>query len=178
MDEATLGTTPVAEAPFGIATIHVPADSTVTQLEDQFLLLLDEIDGITRRDVTLASGSVTAVYLGNESSTNPRFGMVVGAIVKPSAAAGEFIEEFKTTRWGNPDLHDLTASGDGHAGEPAYREFSRTFPPGQFVIPNQPVYFLLWYRANDPVAFMVIGESVETREQLAMAVAETFAAAA
>jgi hypothetical protein len=77
-------------------------------------------------------------------------------------------------RWGDSKDHDVTAAGPGDGEEPAFREFSRTFPPGLFLLPYRPVFFLIWYRANDEYAFKVIGDSAAVREQLARAVVETF----
>ena len=64
-------------------------------------------------------------------------------------------------------------TGPGDATTPAFREFWRSFPPGLFAIPNQPVYFLIFYRANTQYAFMVIAASPAIRAALTVALAET-----
>jgi hypothetical protein len=84
--------------------------------------------------------------------------------------ADAVVADLQRRRWGDPQEHDLTASGPGGGGEPAYREFSRSFAPGLFLLPNRPVFFLLWYRAGEEYAFMVIGDTPAVREGLARAV--------
>jgi hypothetical protein len=137
-----------------------------------------EVAGMTFRQVTPGSDSATVVYLADETATSPDFGMVVVVQVEPDADAEAVLEKVVTDRWGHRELHQVTdesRDGSTHDGEAvAYRAFSRGFAPGQFVLPNRPVFFLIWYRERAEWAFMVIGHNAVARESLATAVVETF----
>jgi hypothetical protein len=160
-------------APYGIATVHLPAGLTPADVADELFFLPDEVAGLPQRQVTSDDSSATVVYAIDQGVPTPRFGMIVALKVMPAADADATVAGLQRERWGDPKDHDVTATGDGSAGEPAFREFSRTFPPGLFMLPYRPVFFLIWYRANDDYAFMVIGDSPAVREGLARAVART-----
>jgi hypothetical protein len=99
--------------------------------------------------------------------------VIVALVVPERDDADAVVAELQRTRWGNPASHTVTVSSRGDATTPAYREFWRAFPPGLFAIPNQPVYFLIFYRANTQYAFMVIAASPAIRAALAEALGET-----
>ena len=175
--------TPVASpaagaAPFGIGAVRLAAGLTPAQVADELYFMPDEVAGLPQRQVTSDNAGATVIYAIDEGVPTPRFGMVVVLKMTPAADAGAIVAGLQRDRWGDPKDHDLTSSGNGGADEPAFREFSRSFPPGLFMLPNRPVYFLIWYRANDEYAFMVIGESAAVREGLARAVAETLSESA
>jgi len=86
--------------------------------------------------------------------------------------ADAVVAELQRTRWGDPSTYTVTGSGSGDDSTPAFREFWRTFPPGLSAIPNQPVYFLIFYRANTQYAFMIIAASPAIRAALTAALAE------
>jgi hypothetical protein len=161
--------------PHGIDAVDLPEGLLASDLGGFLEEMPLSVAGLTRRDVMFQANSATAVYLADEDQAQPRFGMVVALIVEASADAGAAIAALQETRWGSPDLHDVTAAGDGGADGVAYREFSRSFAPGLFAIPNRPVYFFLWYRANSVYAFMVIGDTPESREALIEATVEAMA---
>ncbi len=132
-------------------------------------MLPEEVAGLPRRDIQTGADSATAIYLTGEESGQPQFGMIVLLIVPPSDDADAVVAELQRERWGAPRDQTVTASGRGDAGAPAFREFWRTFPPGLFALPNQPVYFLIAYRAGSGSAVMVIASSPAIRTALAEA---------
>jgi len=170
---AASASTPTAAgaAPYGIGAITLTPGLTPSQLADEFFFLPDDVAGLPQRQITSDATSATVVYAIDAGVPVPRFGMVVALRVDPTPDAATLITTLERDRWGDPKDHDLTAAGPDSATEPAYREFSRSFPPGLFLLPNRPVFFLLWYRANDEYAFMVIGDTPTVREGLARAVA-------
>jgi hypothetical protein len=165
-------------APYGIGAVRTLIGLSSADVADELFFLHDEIAGLPQRQVTSDSSSATVIYAIDEGVPVPRFGMIVAVQVTPSTDADTLIANLERDRWGDPKDHTITASGSGSASEPAFREFSRTFPPGMFLLPNRPVYFLLWYRANDDFAFMVMGDNPAVREGLARAVAETLSGTA
>jgi hypothetical protein len=173
---ATPMASPVASggAPYGIAAVRLPPGLTPSQIADELFSMPDDVAGLPQRQVTSDADSATVIYAIDEGLPTPRFGIVVVLKVESAANADAVVADLERRRWGDPAGHDVTGAGAGTAaGEPAYREFSRSFPPGLFLLPNQPVYFLLWYRAGDGYAYMVIGDRPEVREGLARAVTET-----
>ena len=178
-EPGTAVASPVAAgAPFGIGAIRLPAGLSPAEVADELFFMPDEVAGLPQRQVTSNGDSATVVYAIDEGVPTPRFGMVVVVKVTPAADADATVAGLERDRWGDPNDHDVTASGAGDAGEPAFREFSRTFPPGLFLLPYRPVFFLIWYRAGDEYAFMVIGDSAAVREGLTRAVVATFSKAA
>lgn len=159
-------------APYGIGAIRPLTGLSPADVADALFFLPNEVETLPQRQVTSDAGSATVIYAIDEGVPIPRFGMIVAVKVTPSTDADTLIADLERDRWGDPATHDLTASGDGTASGPAFREFSRSFPPGLFMLPNRPVYFLLWYRAGDDFAFMVIGDNPAVREGLARAVAD------
>jgi hypothetical protein len=101
-----------------------------------------------------------------------QYGLVVALVVPQRNDADAAVAELQRTRWGDPSTHTVTGSGSGDDSTPAFREFWRTSPPGLSVIPNQPVYFLIFYRANTQYAFMIIAASPAIRAALTAALAE------
>lgn len=172
---ATPEATPRA-APGGIARIAPPPGLPPDALADLLAALPDEIAGLQRRDVRRAADGATAVYLRDENTGQPSFGMIVVLVVPASDDADATVAALQRTRWGDPSAHTVTSSGAGDAETPAYREFWRTFPPGLFALPNQPVYFLLFYRAGGDYAFMVIASTAAIRAALTAALGEVFGA--
>jgi hypothetical protein len=176
-NQATPAASPVAGAgPYGVAAINLEPGLAPSDIADDLYFMPDQVADLPQRQVTSDADSATIIYAIDEGVPVPRFGMVVVLKVDPSADADAVVANLERDRWGDPKDHDLTASGPGTNGEPAYREFSRIFPPGLFLLPNRPVFFLLWYRANDEYAFMVIGDTPTVREALARAVAATLSA--
>ncbi len=159
------------EAPYGIGVIAPQTGVSADEMEEMLAFLPSELAGLTQRQTSSNHQSATVIYVDDEDPNAPRFGVLVALKVPGSTNADDVIAGLQRERWGNPEDHDLTAMNDGRDGQPAFREFSRSFAPGQFALPNRPVYFLLWYRAGDDYAFMVIGDSPPVREALTRAVA-------
>jgi hypothetical protein len=159
--------------PAGIDRIDLPAGLRPAGLADLLAGLPAEVAGLSRRDVQTGADSATAIYLAGEETGQPRFGMIVALVVSPSDDADAVVTELQRARWGDPDEQTVTASGAGEGDTPAFREFWRVFPPGLFALPNQPVYFLLFYRAGSEYAYMVIAANPAIRQALAMALAES-----
>lgn len=162
-----------SQSPAGFADVTLPEGLGPAELADLLYALPEDILDITRQQVTTTVDGATAVYIDDETAAQPKFGMIVTLIVEPAADAGAVVANLQITRWGDPAGHTVTGSGAGDTKTPAYREFWRIFPPGLFAIPNQPVYFLIWYRALDPYAFMLIGASPMLRQALADALVST-----
>jgi hypothetical protein len=157
----------------GIAEIDIPANISAGGLADLLATMPDEVAGLTRRRVQTGADNVTVIYLAGEESGQPEYGLVVALLVPERADADAVVAQLQRTRWGDPSDHMVTTSGAGNATTPAWREFWRTFPPGLFAIPNQPVYFLIFYRAGTQYAFMVIAASPAIRTALVEALAST-----
>jgi hypothetical protein len=176
-DQATPAASPVAgAAPYGVGAIKLESGLSPSEVADDLFFMPDEVAGLPQRQVTSDDDSATVIYAIDEGVPVPRFGMAVVLRVTPSSDADAMVANLERDRWGDPEDHDVTGSGAGVGGEPAYREFSRSFPPGLFLIPNRPVYFLIWYRANNDYAFMVIGDNPVVREGVARAVGAALAA--
>lgn len=167
------GATPIAGVPHGIDRLTLEPGLRPGDLADMLGFMPETVDGLTRRDVTTAADSATLVYLAGEDEPLPRFGMVVILVIAPAADAAATVSTIQRARWGPPEEHTVTGEGPGTDGTPAYREFWRVFPPGLFAIPNQPVYFLIAYRADDEYAYMVIGGSPPIRQAIAEALVST-----
>jgi hypothetical protein len=159
--------------PDDIAGIDLPANLTPAGLADRLVTMPDEVAGLTRRRVQTGADNATVIYLAGEESGQPQFGLVVALVVPERDDADAVVADLQRTRWGDPATHTVTLSGHGGDQTPAFREFWRTFPPGLFALPNQPVYFLIFYRANTQYAFMVIAASPAIRTALIVALAET-----
>jgi hypothetical protein len=157
--------------PYGLDGIELAGGLTPAEMGERLAFLPDEVAGLPRGGATSDRTGATVVYVDQSDSNAPRFGVVVALLVEPSDDADRFVATLERERWGDPADHDLTAAGDGSGGQPAFREFSRTFPPTQFALPYRPVYFLLWYRAGDDYAFMIVAGSADARAALARAVA-------
>jgi len=158
--------------PDGIADIELPENVSPDGLADRLAAMPDEVAGLTRRRVQTGADNATVVYLTGEESGQPQFGLVVALVVPQRDDADAVVAELQRTRWGDPSTHTVTVSSRGDATTPAFREFWRTFPPGLFAIPIQPVYFLIFYRANTQYAFMIIAASPAIRAALTVALAE------
>lgn len=142
--------------------------------------LLDALYGLPQRTGSLQqqpptthSDSATFVYIDDPAAAKPSFGMVVVLIVPPASDAAAKVEEVRRARWGADDAVTITDRSGGTATEPAWVDFWRVFGPGQFVLPNQPVYFRIWYRSGEGYAFMIIGSTAANRELLTDAVIAT-----
>ena len=159
--------------PSGIADVELPANVSPGGLADHMAAMPEVVAGLTRRRVQTGADNATVIYLAGEESSQPEYGMIVALVVPERDDADAVVAELQRTRWGDPATHTVTVSGRGDATTPAYREFWRAFPPGLFAIPNQPVYFLIFYRANTQYAFMVIAASPAIRAALAVALGET-----
>lgn len=176
MIAATPDATPVlpeSPAPYGISRLRLPAGLDKEGLADLLFALPAEIGGATQANVTTAADSATVVYIDDPAAAQPKFGMIVALLVTPVPDADAFIADLQRKRWGEAKDQTLTATGSGLQGEPAFREFWRSFPPGLFALPNQPVYFLLWYRAGEAYAFMVIASLPALRIALTEALVAT-----
>ena len=158
--------------PDGIVSIELPANLSPGGLADRLAEMPDEVAGLTRRRVQTGADNATVIYLAGEESGQPQYGLVVALVVPEHDDADAVVAELQRTRWGDPSAHTVMVTGPGDATTPAFREFWRTFPPGLFAIPNQPVYFLIFYQANTQYAFMVIAASPATRAALTVALAE------
>ena len=158
--------------PDGIAGVELPANVSPGGLADRLAAMPEEVAGLTRRRVQTGADNATVIYLAGEESSQPEYGMIVALVVPERDDADAVVAELQLTRWGDPGTHTVTISSSGDATTPAYREFWRAFPPGLFAIPNQPVYFLIFYRANTQYAFMVIAASPVIRSALAVALGE------
>lgn len=178
-DRASPIASPISEsaAPYGIGSIRTLTGISSADVADELFFLPDEVATLPQRQVTSDDSSATVIYAIDEGIPVPRFGMIVAVKVPPSPDADTLIANLERDRWGDPKLHVITATGAGSPREPAFREFSRTFPPGLFMLPNRPVYFLLWYRAGDDFAFMVMGDNPAVREGLVRAVGEALSGA-
>lgn len=162
------GATPTSmlETTAAIALIDLPRGLTPQGLADRLAFMPEEIGGLPRRSIQRGDDSATVIYITGEETSQPQFGMVVALIVPPSDDAEAAVAELQRTRWGDPDDHTVTARGAGDKSSPAYVEFWRAFPPGLFALPNQPIYFLLFYRAESEQAFMVIATNPAMRAAL------------
>ena len=158
--------------PDGIVSIELPENLSPDGLADRLAAMPDEVAGLTRRRVQTGADNATVIYLAGEESGQPQYGLVVALVVPERDDADAVVAELQRTRWGDPSAHTVTVTGPGDATTPAFREFWRTFPPGLFAIPNQPVYFLIFYRANTQYAFMVIAASPAIRAALTVALSE------
>jgi hypothetical protein len=160
-------------APYGIEQVRVASALGASDLEALLAGLPEEVVGLPKRQTSTAGSTATAVYAIDKGVAIPRFGMIVAATVPPATDAKTAIEALATARWGNPELRRPLAHGPGNAstGEPAYLEFVRAFMPGQFLIPGKPVFFLLWQRPGDDVAFQIVGDLPGVVEGLARACA-------
>jgi len=156
-----------------IAGIELPENLSPGDLADRLAAMPNEVGGLTRRQVQTGADNATVIYLAGEESGQPEFGLVVALVVPERDDADAVVAELQLTRWGEPSTQTVTVSSRGDATTPAFREFWRSFPPGLFAIPNQPVYFLIFYRANTQYAFMVIAASPAIRTALTVALAET-----
>ncbi len=176
--EATPGATPapMTTAPYGISAIRLPPGLTPGQLADLLYGMPEDVAGLPQQRVFSDADSAVVVYAIETGVPTPRFGMAVILIVPPAADADRAVTDLERNRWGDPAEHDVSASGAGGDGEPAFREFSRSFPPGLFLLPYRPVFFLLWYRQHEEYAFMVIGDTPAVREGLARAMAQALQA--
>jgi hypothetical protein len=166
------GTPAAMVTPDVIANIELPENMSPGGLADRLAAMPDEVAGLTRRRVQTGADNATVIYLAGEESAQPQYGLVVALVVPERDDADAVVAELQQTRWGDPATHTVTVSSRGDADTPAFREFWRTFPPGLFAIPNQPVYFLIFYRANTQYAFMVIAASPAIRASLTMALSE------
>jgi hypothetical protein len=176
-DPATPAASPIADAaPYGVGAVVLGSGLSPSDVADALFFMPDEVAGLPQRQVTSDADSATVIYAIDQGVPVPRFGMVVALKVEPSADADATVAKLERDRWGDPKDHDVTGAGAGAGGEPAFREFSRIFPPGLFLLPNRPVFFLIWYRANDDYAFMVIGDNPTVREGLARAVVSALTA--
>jgi hypothetical protein len=170
--EATPGSA-IPEVPTGIDQVVLPADLSPSALADRLAMLPEEIAGLPRREVTSGADSATAIYLAGEETGRPSFGMIVVLIVPARDDADAMVAELQRARWGDTKDHTITASGVGDATTPAFREFWRTFPPGLFALPNQPIHFLIFARAGIGYALMVIATSPAIRAAMAEALGDT-----
>jgi len=164
---------PPTPAPYDIAQVRVATELAASDIEALLAGLPAEVAGLPRRQTMTQGSTATVVYAIDKGVAIPRFGMVMVARVEPTADAKTAIEALATARWGNPELRRPLAHGPGDAatGEPAYVEFTRAFMPGQFMIPGKPVFFLLWQRPGDDVAFQIVGDLPGVVEGLARACA-------
>jgi hypothetical protein len=156
-----------------IARIEIPPGLGPQGLADLLAGMPEEVAGLPRKDVRAGSDSATAVYVAGEETGQPVFGIAVALVVPPRDDADAAVAALQRERWGDPAEHTITASGPGDASAPAFREFWRAFPPGLFALPNQPVYFLLFYRAGSEYAFMIVAATPLIRGELAVALAAT-----
>lgn len=147
------------------------------ELADLLNQLPDDVGEIALQQITTAAGSATVVYLDDPTAVQPKFGMIVAITVEATTDADGLVAALQRTRWGDPKDHMVTASSAGDEKRAAFREFWRTFAPGMFMIPNLPVYFLIWCRPLDHVAFMVIGATAALRLALAEALVATLESA-
>jgi len=179
-DQASPIASPIPDdaAPYGIGAIRALTGMSSADIADELFFLPDEVATLPQRQVTSDDVSATVIYAIDDGVPVPRFGMIVAVKVTPSSDADTLIADLERERWGDPKLHVMSATGSGSSGDPAFREFSRTFPPGMFLLPNRPVYFLLWYRAGDDFAFMVMGDNPVVREGLVRAVGEALSGTA
>lgn len=168
--------TPVARTLNELERLILAPGLTQVQIAERLLGMPDDVAGLRRRSVTTSADSATAVYLAGEERPQPDYGMVVVLVVAPQVDANAAVAAIQRARWGDPEDHHVTASSPGADGIPAYREFWRAFPPGLFAIPNQPVYFLISYRAGDGYAYMFIGGTPVIRNALTLALVETLTA--
>ena len=158
-----------------IARVAPSPSLPVSILAERLAALPDELAGLRRRRVQIGPDNATAIYLANETSPQPDFGMIVVLTVPPTPDADAMVAELQRTRWGDPADHTVTATDTGSETTPAFRQFWRTFPPGLFALPNQPVYFLLFYRAGSEYAFMIVAGNPTIRAALTAALGEVFA---
>lgn len=171
--DASPAASPVASpgpgAPFGIAGVRVGSGLIPTEVAELLGGLPDAVSGLARGGVSSDAASATVVYVDDADPNVPKFGIAVAVRVEPTADADATIARLQRERWGDPADHAVTGSGAGGANEPAYRLFSRSFDPVQFALPYRPIYFLLWYRANDDYAFMIVAHTATIREDLTRA---------
>lgn len=149
-----------------IDRIDLPKGLTPRALAELLAAMPEEVADLPRRGVESGGDSATVIYITGEETSQPQFGMVVALVVPPATDADAALAELQRTRWGDPADHTVTASSPGSATSPAYREFWRIFPPGLFALPNQPIYFLILYRAESEYAFMLIASTPTIRKEL------------
>jgi hypothetical protein len=151
----------------------LPPDAILDELWD-----LPETVGILKQQAPQTyQDSATVVFIDDPAASVPSFGMIVVLVVQPSADAAAMVDDVRRQRWGNDELHTVTDRSNGNGVEPAYVDFWRVFPPGQFAIPNQPVYFRIWYRGGEGYVFQVIGSTPANRDELTNALVATLSQA-
>lgn len=171
MTEAT--PSPVAELATRLGSLELDPGLPPESILDELWGLPAEIGVLKQQEPVTYQDSATVVFIDDPAAAQPSFGMVVVLIVEPAIDALAKVIEIRRSRWGNDELHTITESSDGNASAPAFVDFWRVFPPGQFAIANQPIYFRIWYRSGDGYAFMVIGSNQANRDALTNAVIET-----
>lgn len=171
MSEAT--PSPVTDLGVRLGEIALAPGLPPESILDELWGLPAEIGKLKQQEPVTYQDSATVVFIDDPAAAQPSFGMVVVLIVEPSEDAEEQVAQLRRTRWGNDQLHTITNASAGSSASAAFVDFWRIFPPGQFAIPNQPVYFRIWYRAGDGYAFMVIGSNPANRDALTDAVIKT-----
>lgn len=164
---------PAADSAAPLTGIDLPPGLSPRELADRLAVMPTEVATLPRRDIQTSGDSATVIYLVDEATGRPQFGIVVALVVPARDDADAVVAELQRERWGDPEEQTVTASGPGDAETPAFREFWRAFPPGLFALPNQPIYFLIAYRAGSEQAYMVIATDPATRTELATALDET-----
>lgn len=154
-----------------IGRVAPPPALSPAGLADLLATMPDDVAGLPRKQVQPGADGATVVYVAGEETGQPSFGMVVALIVAPRSDGDAVVAELQRERWGDPAEQTVTDSSAGDADDPAYRAFWRAFAPGLFALPNQPVYFLIFYRANTEYAYMVIGSTPTIRDELVVALA-------
>lgn len=167
--------TPAGGAELGtrLGAIALDPGLSPESILDELWDLPEEVGVLKQQEPVTYQDSATVVFIDDPASSQPMFGMVVVLIVEPAHDAAAKVAEIRRARWGNDEQQTITESSSGDNQAPAFVDFWRVFAPGQFALPNQPVYFRIWYRAADGYAFMVIGSNPVIREALTDAVIET-----
>lgn len=164
---------PVAELGARLATIALDPGLPPDAILDELYGLPATAGELVQQEPMTYADSATVVFIDDPQAAIPSFGSIVVLLVEPTDDAVARVDLLRHDRWGPDELHTITDRSAGNESEPAWVDFWRVFPPGQFAIPNQPVYFRIWYRAGDGYAFMVIGSNPANRELLTDAVIDT-----
>lgn len=160
-----------------LATIALAPGATPDGILNELHGLPGKVRNLNRQEATTHQDSATVVYIDDPQSQKPNFGSIVVLNIEPSNDAISFVDKLRIDRWGRDESQTVTERGYGEDVKLAWVDFCRSFGLGQFALPDQPVYFRIWYRAGAENAFMVIGSASAIREALSYALIGTLGTA-
>ncbi len=139
---------------------------TPGEITDELRHLPATVGTLKRQPPAVFADSATFVYVDDPTANPPDFGVIVVLMVDPANDAAAKVDEIRYRRWGGDELQTITDRSAGNTAEPAFVDFWRIFPPGQFAIADKPIHFRIWYRSGAEHAFQIIGSTSATRAAL------------